>query len=137
MQLNFTDLEYKNRRKKTGRELFLEKMDEAVPWKEWEALVKPCYPDGKRGRRPQSIDRMLRMFLLKHWFGLSDRGTEDAIYDSYSMKRFMRLDFSANEQVPDSTTLCKFRKILKNEGLDTVFLQESNRIMKEHRLHPV
>ncbi|WP_446929953.1 transposase, partial [Ralstonia sp. VS2407] len=32
------------------------------------------------------------------------RGVEEAIYDSYAMRRFMGLDFAV-EQVPDATTL--------------------------------
>jgi IS5 family transposase len=35
---------------------------------------------------------MLRMYLLQVWFPLSDEGVEDAIYDSYAMRRFMGLD---------------------------------------------
>jgi hypothetical protein len=33
------------------------------------------------------------MYLLQAWFSPSDEGVEDAIYDSYAMRRFMRLDF--------------------------------------------
>lgn len=51
---------------------------------------------------------MLRMYLMQNWFGLSDEGIEDAIYDSYAMKRFLRIDFST-EQTPDATTLLHFR----------------------------
>lgn len=131
MQISFTDIEYTNRRTKTRKELFLEKMDQVIPWDEWEALVKPYYPSGRRGRKPQSIKRMLKMFMLRTWFKLSDRGTEEEVYDSYSMKRFMEIDFSANEQVPDSTTLCKFRKILKEAGLDGQFIEQSKILMKK------
>ena len=78
-QQNFTDLEYTNRRRTTKREAFLEKMDTTLPWGEWVALVAPYYPDGKRGRRPQEIERMIRMTMLQTWFNLSDEGIEDAI----------------------------------------------------------
>jgi IS5 family transposase len=54
---------------------------------------------------------MLRMYLLANWFNLSDEGVEDAIYDSYAFRKFMRVDFLGEEQVPDTTTLCKFRKL--------------------------
>lgn len=50
------------------------------------------------------------------WFSLSDEGVEDAIYDSYEMRRSMGLDF-ALEQVPDATTLLAFRHLLE-EPLD-------------------
>ncbi len=130
--MNFSDIEYTNRRKKTQKEYFLEQMDAALPWKEWAELIAPYYPKGSRGRKPQSIDRMLRMFMLKNWYGLSDHATEEEIYDSYAMKRFMSLDFSCNEQVPDSTTLCKFRNLLKKHGLDSLILSQFKEILKQN-----
>ena len=33
-------------------------------------------------------EKMLRMYLLQIWFNLSDPATEDAIYDSYAMRKF-------------------------------------------------
>ena len=81
-QLNFTDIEYNNRRRITQKEAFLNKMDAIIPWKEFVDLVKPFYPDGKRGRKPIEIETMLRMTMLQVWFSVSDDGLEDAIYDS-------------------------------------------------------
>ena len=134
MQMNFSDLEYTNRRKKTRREIFLERMDTLLPWDEWEELVRPFYPSGSRGRKPQSINRMLRMFMLKSWYDLSDLATEEEIYDSYSMKQFMKIDFSDREQAPDSTTLCKFRKLLHKHGFDALILQQFKEILKKNHL---
>ena len=134
-QQNFTDLEYTNRRRITKREAFLEKMDATLPWKEWIALVVPHYPDGKRGRRPIEIEQMLRMTMLQTWFNLSDEGIEDAIYDSYAMKTFMGIDFSMGEQVPDATTLCKFRKLLSEHGLQKKFFDQVQQLLaKEGKL---
>ena len=134
-QQNFTDLEYANRRRVTKREVFLEKMDATLPWREWVAIVAPYYPEGKRGRRPQEIERMLRMTMLQTWFNLSDEGIEDAIYDSYAMKSFMGIDFSAGEQVPDATTLCKFRKLLNEHELQKQFFDQVQELLgKEGKL---
>ena len=55
---------------------------------------------------------MLRMYLMQNWFNLSDAAIEDAIYDSYAMRSFMHIDF-LEEQVPDATTLLKFRHLLE------------------------
>ncbi len=100
-QLTLSDLEYSLRRKKTKRERFLSKMDRVVPWKALEETVRPYYPSGKRGRPPRGLETMLRMYLLQYWFGLSDEAVEDAIYDSYAMRTFMRLDFF-QQQVPQN-----------------------------------
>lgn len=127
-QQTFTDLEYSCRKKKTKREEFLEIMEEIIPWDEWVEIIVPYYPSGKRGRPPMGIERMLRMYLLQIWFNLSDPATEDAIYDSYAMRKFTGIDF-ATENVPDETTLCKFRHLLEENGLNKLFFEAINRVM--------
>jgi IS5 family transposase len=94
-------------------------MDATVPWEVWVGLIAPHYfvdRPGKRGRKAKPLETMLRMYLLQVWFSLSDEGVEDAIYDSYAMRRFMRLDFAV-EQVPDATTLLHFRHLLERHKL--------------------
>ena len=115
-QMSFGDLKFQGQRKKTRREAFLERMDAIVPWDSWIALVKPSYHSQARGRHVRGAETMLRMYLLQVMFGLSDEGTEDAILDSRSMQRFMHLDLMS-EQVPDATTLAKFRHSLERRGL--------------------
>ena len=124
----FTDIEYSCRKKKTKREEFLEIMDEIIPWDEWVSVIRPCYPEGKRGRPPMGIEKMLRMYLLQIWFNLSDPATEDAIYDSYAMRKFTGIDFMT-EAVPDETTLCKFRHLLEENGLNKLLFDAINRVM--------
>ena len=58
---------------------------------------------------------MLRMYLLQCWFNLSDEGVEDAIYDSYAMRRFMGINF-LEQDVPDATTLLHFRHLMEEKG---------------------
>ena len=127
-QETFTDMEYSFRRKKTRREEFLESMDEIIPWDEWVSVIEPYYPQGKRGRPPIGIEKMLRMYLLQIWFNLSDPATEDAIYDSYAMRKFTEIDFMT-EAVPDETTLCKFRHLLEKNDLNKLFFDAINRVM--------
>ena len=129
-QYNFTDIEYGKRRRTTKREAFLEKMDAIIPWNAWVSEVIPYYPNGSRGRRPREIEQMLRMLLLQAWFNLSDEGVEDTIYDSYAMKTFMQIDFISGEQVPDATTLCKFRKLLTTHGLQKKFFDQVQKLLE-------
>ena len=68
------------------------------------------------------------MYLLQIWFNLSDPATEDAIYDSYAMRKFTGIDFMT-EAVPDETTLCKFRHLLETNGLNKLFFEAINRVM--------
>ena len=115
-QQTFSDIEYSSRKRKTRREEFLDSMDKIIPWEHWIDLIKVHYPSGKRGRPPRGIETMLRMYLMQNWFNLSDAAIEDAIYDSYAMRKFMHIDFFT-EQVPDATTLLKFRHLLEEQKI--------------------
>lgn len=108
--------EYSHRKRVPKRENFLQQMNQIIPWKRWVAMISPFYPEGKRGRPPKEIECMLRMYLMQAWFNLSDEGIEDAIYDSYSMKKFLGIDFR-KQQVPDATTLLKFRHLLEEHDI--------------------
>jgi IS5 family transposase len=129
-QPSFTEVEYGNRRRVSRRERFLETMDVTVPWATWVGLIEPFYYSGHKGRKPKPIETMLRMYLLQVWFSLSDEGVEEAIYDSYAMRRFMGLDFAV-EQVPDVTTLLHFRHLLEKHRLGEKLFQAQNRIFDE------
>ena len=107
-------------------------MDATVPWDRLVALIEPFYyadRPGKRGRKAKPIETMLRMYLLQVWFSLSDEGVEEAIYDSYAMRRFMGLDFAV-EQVPDATTLLGFRHLLEKHQLGERLLAVQNEIFE-------
>ena len=127
-QISFADVEYANRRKTTKKEQFLNAMEEIIPWQRWISIIEPYYPSGKRGRPPVGIETMLRMYLLQCWFSLSDEGLEDAIYDSYAFRSFMKIDF-INEQVPDATTLLKFRHLLESHHIgEKIFSDVKDRL---------
>lgn len=129
-QLTFSDMEYSNRRKKTKREEFLDAMEEIIPWSYWVEMIRPSYFSNKRGRKPIGIETMLRMYLMQIWFNLSDEGIEDSIYDSYAMRSFMHIDFN-EQQVPDATTLLKFRYMLEANKLgEKIFADVNNRLDK-------
>lgn len=133
-QLNFTDIEYSQRRKLTKKDAFLHRMDSIVPWEQWVALVVPFYYKNERGRKAKSIELMLRMLMLQVWFNLSDEGLEDAIYDSYAMRNFLGLDFSSGEQVPDATTLCKFRKLLNENDIQSKIFEQVQQLLRDLKL---
>ena len=80
-QISFADAEYAAKKRVTRRERFLAEMEQVVPWAALLAALAPHYfPDaaGRRGRPPIGLERMLRMYFLQQWFGLSDEGLEDA-----------------------------------------------------------
>jgi IS5 family transposase len=131
MQQTFSDMEYGKRKKKTAREEFLEIMEEIIPWEEWVAIIIPYYPKGERGRPPRGIEKMLRMYLLQIWFSLSDVGVEDTIYDSYAMRKFMKINFY-DEQVPDATTLLHFRHLLEENKIGEKMFASIRNVLEQN-----
>ena len=124
-QLSFIDAEYESRKRIPKREQFLNQMDGIIPWEDWCAIIEPFYPKKGNGRPPRELEQVLRMYLLQAWFNLSDEGTEDAIYDSYAMKRFLRMNFT-NETVPDATTLGNFRQLMEENDLSKKIFDDVN-----------
>ena len=129
-QTTFADIENASRRRTTKRDEFLRQMDAAIPWAALVALVRPHYYAGERGRRPVGVERMLRMYLLQLWFNLSDEGVEEAVYDSRAFSEFMGVSFGLGDQVPDATTLLKFRRIIESKGLAAEILACVNGILE-------
>jgi IS5 family transposase len=103
-------------RKPTKRDVFLQTMDEIVPWAQLCEVIEPHYPKGKGGRPPIGLERMLRMYFVQHWFNLADEACEEALLDIASLRRFVGIDLG-RERVPDGTTLLKFRRLLEQNAL--------------------
>ena len=133
-QLSFAQSEYAKKKKRTRCEVFLEKMEQVVPWSRLIAVIEPHYPkSGKRGRPPIELERMLRMYFVQQWYGLADEAVEDAIYDSQALRNFMDIDLGRHS-VPDATTLMGFRHLLEAHDLTQALLAEINAMLKERGL---
>ncbi len=121
-QISFSDAEYAGKRKKTRREVFLEEMEQVVPWKALLKVIEPHYPVAGRGRRPYPIESMLRVHLMQNWFALSDPAMEEALYEIASLRNFAALSLS--EPIPDETTILNFRHMLEESDLaEDIFKQ--------------
>jgi len=112
--------------KKTRRAMFLEEMEQVVPWGKLCALIEPHYPKPGSGRRPKELEKMLRIYFLQQWFNLADPAVEEALYDSASLRQFAGIDLGS-EPVPDETTVCKFRHLLEEQNLGEEILGTVNR----------
>lgn len=109
-------------------------MEQVVPWAALCGLIEPHYPrSGRVGRPPIGVERMLRMYFLQQWYSLSDEGLEDALYDRQAMREFVGADLS-REQVPDATTLLKFRRLLEQHELTKAIFEKVNAHLGERGL---
>ena len=118
-QPTFSDLELQGCRRVTRRRRFLDLLDEKVPWGAWAARVEPFYPKAGGGRPPVPLGTMPRMYAVQVAFDLSDEGAEDAVTDSRAVRAFVGCGES-----PDATTLCKFRRLLEDNGLGRALFEE-------------
>ena len=50
-QPTFADLEYQGKKRKTRRELFLERMDSLIQWQNLEERIRSYYPKARRPRQ--------------------------------------------------------------------------------------
>jgi IS5 family transposase len=122
-QIGFAEAESAGKKRVTKRQRFLAEMEKVVPWSRLLSVIEPYYPKGERGRPPIGLDRMLRIYYLQQWYGLSDEGLEDALYDSIAMRAFAGIDLAV-ENAPDATTLLKFRRLLVEHDLTRKLFDE-------------
>ncbi|HSV14901.1 MAG TPA: IS5 family transposase [Tepidisphaeraceae bacterium] len=123
-QISFADAEYAGKRKKTRREVFLDEMEQVVPWKALLQVIEPFYPMAGNGRRPYPLATMLRVHLMQNWFALSDPAMEEALYEIASLRNFAGLDL--RKAIPDETTILNFRHLLEEYDLAEGILKQVN-----------
>jgi IS5 family transposase len=130
-QMTFSELDYLSKRKITKKERFLAEMEQVVPFERLAAVIEPHYPKtgAKGGRPPKPLATMLRVYMLQNWFGYSDPGMEEALYDIAALRRFAGLSL-VDAEIPDETTILNFRRLLETHKLTDALFAEIN----AHRL---
>ncbi len=104
--------------KKTRKEVFLEEMNQVVPWSTLVALIQPHARGAHQalgGRPPFAVETMLRIHCLQLWWNLSDPAMEEELHERPLYRRFVGLDGSA--RMPDETTILRFRHLLEKQQL--------------------
>lgn len=132
-QLTFAEAEYANKKHKTRREIFLERMEKLLPWPRLEKKIARYYAKSgaQGGRPPYPLPTMLRVHCLQLFYNLSDPALEDALYEVESMRRFAGLKL---DRIPDETTILNFRHLLEKHGLGKKLFKEINAHLQEQGL---
>lgn len=112
-----------------GRNGRLERLGELVRWYRFEKLLKGLVDQGGPGRPGYRPLVLFKALLLQSLYGLSDVELEEALGDRLSFRRFVGL--SLEDDVPDSTTLCRFRNRLVGENLLTRLFGELDRQLEQ------
>lgn len=132
-QTSFAELEWSAKKRQTRRERFLNGLDAITPWQKLLEVLAPYYPRGERGRPPKRLERLLRMYVAQQCLELSAEGIEDTHYDSYAVRKVVGADLGADE-VPDATTLLKFRRLLESHELTRAIFETINAHLSERGL---
>ncbi|MBU0682718.1 MAG: IS5 family transposase [Candidatus Omnitrophica bacterium] len=125
--MSFLICEAQNRVKKENK---LIKLSKIINWENIRKRLKGMYAyeiNGKGGQKPYDSLKMYKAVLLGQWYSLSDPELEEALE--------VRLDFmlftGLEGEVPDETTLCRFRNRLAEKGLDKVLFNEIKKVLEE------
>ena len=107
-----------------GRNERLERIDAAIDWRQLAKVVDGVYaaPTGRPSYPPVV---MVKVLLLQQWYDASDEGMEEALWDRVSFKRFVGLGME--DEVPDHSTISRFRKEVTDRGLGRRLFKELTR----------
>lgn len=114
-----------------GRNARLERIAALFEWTRLKAPLDQIYgaPTGRPSYPPLLLFKAL---LLQQWYGLSDPGLEEALSDRLSFRRFVGL--GPEEGTPDHSTLSRFRKVVRERGLDEALMREIARQLEQRGL---
>ena len=121
--------------KKTRKEIFLDEMNQVVPWVELVALIQPHARGAHQalgGRPPFPIETMLRIHCVQLWWNLSDPAMEEELHERPLYRRFAGLDGAA--KMPDESTILRFRHLLEKHALAPQVLATINAGLARHGL---
>lgn len=121
--------------KKTGKEVFLDEMNQVVPWAALVALIKPHARSAHQalgGRPPFPIEVMLRIHCVQLWRNLSDPAMKEELHERPLYRRVVGLDSAA--RMPDETTILRSRHLLEKHELAPQVLATINAGLAKHGL---
>jgi len=115
-----------------GKENKLLKLNQLIDWKRLDKHFKGLYKkdiEDKGGQRPYDPIKMFKAILLGQWHSLSDPELEESLRVRLDFMLFT--GFELGEDLPDETTLCRFRNRLIAKGLDKPLFEAINRQLEK------
>lgn len=98
----------------------------------WSALLQPldkAISRSETGRRPFDLLIIVKCFILQSIYGLSDPRLEEEIADRRSFQLFLELQ--SGDSIPDETTICRYRDLFSQLGLDKKLFKSFNKQLKK------
>ena len=113
--------------KRKTKRVFLKQMSSLIHWESVANVLEKHYPTGQsgQGRKAYPALVLFKMMLLQTWYNLSDYSIEEQVNDTLSFMRFCGLQLE--DEVPDHSVVCRFRKALNHSGAWEVLLNQINK----------
>lgn len=111
-------------KRRRGQNEALARMGKSLEWSEIERELSQVY-SATEGRPAYPALVMFRCLLLQQWYSLSDAELEEALADRLSFRQFAGI--ALDQEVPDHSTVCRFRAQLAARRLGERLFSEINR----------
>lgn len=117
---------------KTRRQDFFNRVNKLIDWDKIEFELNKIYKKGNSvdGRPAYSGLLLFKMLLIEIWYDMSDVECEDFVRDSLSARLFLGL--SIEDDVPDHSTLSRFRSELAGKRAYDRLLRKINKQLEQH-----
>lgn len=108
-----------------------DRVNTIVDWQAIQRLIRKYYQKGRSVDGRESYDSLIlfKMLLLQTWYGLSDESVEENVRDRISFSKFCCI--AMDQDVPDSTVLCRFRSALNKHNAFAELLKTINQRMED------
>ena len=107
-------------------------MEQVIQWSELLALITPHATMAKTGSPPFDLALMLRIHCVQQWFGLSDLGAEEALFETSFYRESVGI--SGAERITDRVSIQRFRHPLEEHDLSPKILEFINAKLSVHGL---
>jgi len=117
-------------KRRIGKDNQLVKLSLMLDWERIGRKLDGIYAyeiNGKGGQKPYDSLKMFKALLLGQWHNLSDAKLEESLKVRLDFMTFTKLE----DDVPDETTICRFRNLLIDRNLDCELFSEINRQLEK------
>lgn len=115
--------------KRTRKNTFFRQINEIVDWNAISKEIEKVYKKGQSvdGRPSYRGIVLFKMMLLQTWYNLSDPQVEEMVNENLSAMRFCELELE--DDVPDHSTLSRFRKeLVEKKAMDRLLRKINNQL---------
>jgi len=128
---SFGDFLVNPKNMETRKKEFFENLEKIINWNPIIYRIEKLY-NKEFGRPAFAALMMFKSLLLAQWYGLNDVELEDCLKDRISFKKFVGLKMEDN--VPDETTIGRFRKLLTRKRLQEKLFEIINKQLEEKEI---